>query len=307
MKILLRRLLTAIPTLLLLSLFVFLLLEMAPGDAVDVLLDPTSSADAQDAVRAELGLNAPLLQRYAAYIGGLLQGDMGVSAYSGGLVRTEIGRRLPYTLGLAGTAVVLGLVFGAGLGTASALRRGSFVDMLVRALISINMAIPIFWLALMLVSLFSLRLRWLPVFGADSIKHLVLPAICTAFPLVPGVARLTRSSLLETLNEDFVLVARGKGLQQQAVFLRHVVPVAAIPVVTYVGLQTVRLVSSLVVIETIFNWPGLGGLAVQAALNRDTMMLQGVTLVIAGLAFVILFGIDLIVLYLDPRISSRAA
>lgn len=306
MSLLLHRLPIIIPTLLCLSLCVFLLLELAPGDAADVLLDPAAPPEAQAALRAELGLDLPLLQRFGHYLGRLLQGDMGISAYTGGPVSAEIARRLPYTLVLTAAAVTLGVLVGVSLGIVSALRQNTLWDVLVRGLISISMAVPSFWLALLLVSLFALQLGWLPVFGSESARHLVLPAICTAFPLVPGIARMTRASLLETLHADFILVARSKGLRRRHVLRRHVLRVAAIPVVTYVGLQTVRLVSSLVIIETIFNWPGLGGLVVRAAFDRDPFLLQGATLVIATLTFAILFVVDLVVLALDPRIQSHS-
>lgn len=305
MRILTQRLFTAIPTLLLLSLFVFLLLELTPGDAADVLLDQSASTEAQAQVRAELGLNLPLLERYATYVWDVLHGDFGVSARTGTPVIREIGTRLPYTLGLVATAQILALVVGGTLGSLAALNHNRLIDRLITGFTSLSMSVPIFWLALLLVNLFALQLRWLPVFGADSLKHLVLPALCTSLALIPGITRLTRSSLLEVLGQEFVLVAHGKGLHPLRVLQRHVTPVAAIPVVTYIGLQTVRLISSVVVIETIFNWPGLGGLAVRAAFDRDPMLLQGTTLVIAGLAFVILFVVDLVVLYLDPRITAR--
>ncbi len=307
MQMLIRRLLSAIPTLLLLSLFVFLLLDLAPGDAADVLLDQTASENDRQAVRTELGLDRPLWQRYLDYLGGLLHGDMGDSARTGGPVIREIGVRLPYTLILIATAIVLGVAVGGSLGVLSALRRGTIWDSLVRFLLSINMAVPVFWLAILLVSVFALKLRWLPVFGSETPRHLILPAICTAFPLVPSVARLTRASLLETMGQDFVLVARSKGLRNDAVMSRHILPAAVIPIIMYIGLQAVRLISGLVVVETIFNWPGLGGLAVQAAFDRDPLLLQGTALAIAALTFMILFAVDLIVLYLDPRVSRQSA
>ncbi len=306
MQILLRRLLITLPTLLMLSLFVFLLLELAPGDAADVMLDQTVSTEIKDAVRAELGLDRPLMQRYADYLAGLLRGEMGTSVSTGRPVAAEITTRLPYTLVLVAAAVTLALLCGVTLGTLSALKPGTLWDMAVRALVSAQMAIPAFWLALLLVNLFALQLGWLPVFGADTPAHLVLPAVCTAFPLVPGIARLTRASLLETLSRDFVLVARSKGLYRRTVLLRHVAPVAAITVVTYVGLQAVRLIGSLVIIEVIFNWPGLGGLVVQAAYDRDALLLQGATLIIAALTFAVLLLVDVLVLWLDPRISKQA-
>ncbi|NPV68995.1 MAG: ABC transporter permease [Anaerolineae bacterium] len=307
MQILVRRLLTAIPTLLLLSLFVFLLLELAPGDAADVLLDQTASAADREAIRIELGLDRPLWLRYLDYLNGLLHGNLGDSARTGEPVAREIASRLPYTLVLVATAMALAMFAGISAGAFSALHRGTLWDSLVRIAMSIHMAIPVFWLAILLVSLFALKLRWLPVFGSETPRHLVLPAICTAFPLIPGIARLTRASLLETLGQDFVLVAYSKGLRSRAVLNRHVLPAAAIPVATYIGMQAARLIGGLIIVETIFNWPGLGGLAVRAAFDRDPLLLQGTTLAIAAMTFVILFTVDLLVLYLDPRLSRQAA
>lgn len=304
MIIFVRRLATAIPTLILLSLFVFVLLELTPGDAADVLLDQTASAEAQEHLRAELGLDRPLLERFSLYLWNVLHGDLGQSARTGTPVSREIATRLPYTLALVAAAQLGAIAVGGALGVLSALHHNRPLDRAITALSSLGMALPIFWVALLLVNLFAMQLRWLPVFGAESARHLILPAASTALALIPGITRLTRASLLETLGQDFILVARGKGLSSLALLRRHVTPVAAIPVVTYIGVQTVRLISSVVIIETIFNWPGLGGLAVRAAFDRDPMLLQGTTLVIAALAFFILFCVDLLVLYLDPRISA---
>lgn len=296
----------AIPTLLLLSLVVFLLLELAPGDATTTTLDVTASAGQEDHLREELGLDKPVLVRYADYVGGLLQGDMGLSAKSGQPVADEIGIRLPYTLALVGASLILGTIIGVLLGGLAALNQGKFFDWLVTVLVSIGTALPTFWLALLFVQLFALNLRWLPVFGADSWQHMILPAFCTSLTLVPGIARLTRASLLEALESGYIAFARSKGLRARRVLWRHISPIAAISIVTYIGVQTIRLISSVAVMEILFNWPGLGGLAIRAAFDRDTTLLLGTTLVIAIMTFAILFIVDLLVLYLDPRISRRA-
>lgn len=304
MQIVLRRVLIAIPTLLLLSLVVFLLLELAPGDVTFAVLDPSS--DQGDAVREELGLNRPVLLRYVDYVANLLRGDMGNTVRSGQPVVREIGIRLPYTLALIAASILLGTLAGATMGIIAAHQQGKLADTVITGLISAAMATPTFWLALVLVNVFALQLRILPVFGADSLKHLILPAVCTSLTLVPGIARLTRASLLEARGADFILFAQSKGLSGLRILLRHITPVAAISVVTYIGLQTVRLISIVTIMEIIFSWPGLGGLAISAAFDRDPFLVQGTTLTIAALTFAILFLVDVIVAYLDPRIARKA-
>lgn len=306
MKILTRRLLMAIPTLLVLPLLIFLLLELAPGDAAMTVLDPSASQDVADGLRAELGLTQSLAERYVRYLGGVLSGDLGRSVRSGTPVLEEIALRLPYTLALIAASVALGLFCGVLIGVLGAFNAGGRLDYALTAFISLSMAVPGFWLALILVGIFALGLRWLPVFGAESVAHLVLPAICTAFALIPGIARVTRTSILELRCSAFVTVAHAKGLPSSLVLRRHISPIAAIPVLTYVGMQIVHLFTSVVVMETIFAWPGLGGLAVRAALDRDGLLLQGVALVIALLTFALMLIVDVLVLWLDPRITLEA-
>ncbi|PJF21978.1 MAG: peptide ABC transporter permease [Phototrophicales bacterium] len=303
MHLILRRVVIAIPTLMLLSLVVFLLLELAPGDAASALLDVSATAEQEAELRAELGLDQHVLVRYLRYLNGVLQGDFGVSARSGMSVAHEIGVRLPYTITLIAAAMLIATVFGIGLGFLSAVKHHSIWDTGITAVVSLGMALPTFWVALILVQIFAVELGWLPVFGADSPQHLILPAFCTAFVLIPGIARITRVSLLEAFNADFILFAQAKGIHTRQIITRHISPIAAISIVTYIGLQIVRLITSVAVMEVIFNYPGLGGLAVSAAFDRDFMMLQGVTLTIAVLTFSVLFIVDLIVAYLDPRIK----
>jgi peptide/nickel transport system permease protein len=301
-----RRIIIAIPTLLFLSLVVFALLELTPGDVALAVLDESASEEQIEMMREELGLNDYFLERYFNYIGGLLRADMGKSVRTERPVIDEIKVRLPYTLALLGSGIFLGTIMGMSIGALSAAKHGTAWDTLITAFISIGMATPVFWLALLLVDLFAMKLHWVNVFGANSAKDLILPAVCTAFTLVPGVARLTRTGLLEVFGADFILTARAKGLPGRSILLRHISPHTAITIVTYIGLRAVRLISVTTVMEVIFSWPGLGGLAVKAAFDRDPMVLQGTTLTIATITFIILFFVDIIVLRLDPRITYKA-
>lgn len=305
MSLVLRRITLAIPTLLVLSMTVFVLMGLAPGDATDALLDDANTDAARTAICAEVGCDVPLLTRYTHYLGGVLQGDLGTSAKTGRSVTDEIAIRLPYTLTVAGYALTLGLILGVSLGTLAAVLHNSVIDIAITTLLALTAATPTFWIALMLVTIFSVWLHWLPVFGVGSAAHYILPVISVAIALLPGVARITRSSLLETTSQRFVIVAAAKGLSSNAIYWRHIRPAAAIPILTYVGLQAVHLVAGLITIEIVFNLPGLGGLAVQAALDRDIMLIQGVVLVIAALTFTVLLIVDCAVMLLDPRIGYR--
>lgn len=304
MNTLLRRLALAIPTLFVLSFLVFMMLELTPGSAATAVLDDAASSAAAEQICAELRCNQALFIRYGGYLSDLLRGDFGVSIRSGREVGEELMLRLPHTLILTAGAIVTALVIGSLIGIAAALYQGTLLDTTLTALTSVSASLPIFWVALLLTGLFSVQLRWLPVFGAGSAAHYVLPVLSIALALVPGIAVLVRSSLLEAQQQMFVATAHAKGLSPRRIYWRHISPVAAIPVVTYVGLQAVHLIGSLVTIEVLFNLPGLGGLAVQAALDRDPLLLQGAALTIAAITLAVLLLVDLIVFLLDPRIAQ---
>ncbi|MBE0689960.1 MAG: ABC transporter permease [Anaerolineae bacterium] len=304
MNILLRRLLQAIPTLLALSFVVFMTLELVPGSAASAVLDDASSTAAESLLCEQLNCDRPVLERYVSYLGGLLRGEGGTSIRNGRAVSDEILLRLPSTLALTAAAIAVAVVIGGTLGSIAATRQGTGVDTAITGVVSVAASLPSFWVALILVSIFALQLGWLPVFGSGSPRHYVMPVLSVAVSLVPGITLLTRSSLLEVRRQMFVVAAHARGLSERRVFWRHVEPVAAIPVISYVGMQAVHLVGSLVAIEIIFNLPGLGGLAVQAALDRDPFLLQGATLTIAVITFGILLVVDVLVMILDPRISS---
>jgi peptide/nickel transport system permease protein len=218
-------------------------------------------------------------------------------------VRDEIALRLPHTLALSGMSIVLATLVGGGMGMLAAFQQDKRLDNTITGMASLAAAMPTFWIALILVGIFSLQLGWLPVFGHGSVRHYILPVFSITLALLPGITLMTRSGIIETRRRQFVTVARSKGLSPRAVYSRHIQPVAIIPVVTYVGVQAVHLIGSLITIEIIFNLPGLGGLAVQAALDRDPMLLQGVTLCIAVMTFSILLAVDVVLTLLDPRIA----
>jgi peptide/nickel transport system permease protein len=301
-----RRLLLFLPTLLVLSLLVFVMLEVTPGSAASAVLDDASSDSAAVALCAQLRCNQPLLARYVGYLGDVLRGDFGVSVRSGRDVGAELLLRVPHTLIVSALAIAAALVIGGLLGILAAVRRGTIVDVLITFVTSIGASMPTFWVALLLVSLFAVRLRWLPVFGmGEGISPYVLPVAAVALALIPGLTMLVRSTVIEARQQLFINTAYGKGLAAWHVYGRHILPVAAIPIITYLGMQAVHLIGALVTIEVLFSLPGLGGLAVQAALDRDPMLLQGAVLMIATITLILLLLVDLAVMLLDPRIIRK--
>jgi len=298
-----RRVLLSIPTLLVLSFLIFVMLELTPGSAAAAVLDDAASDEASSALCEQLHCDQPLIARYVGYLGDVLRGDFGVSIRSGRAVSAELWLRLPHTLILTLSAIGVALLVGGLLGAFAAVKRGTSVDLIITVFCSIGASMPTFWVAMLLVSLFAVRLHWLPTFGATAgFSHYILPVAAIALALIPGLIVLIRSSVLEVKQHAFINTAYGKGLSSRQVYQRHILPVAAIPVITYVGMQAVHLVGTLVTIEVLFSLPGLGGLAVQAALDRDTMLLQGAVLIIAVITLIILLLVDVAVLLLDPRI-----
>jgi ABC-type dipeptide/oligopeptide/nickel transport system permease component len=301
---LLRRLGGTVVVLLIVSFVVFTALDVTPGDAAEGLVGETASQEQLDALRHEMGLDAPLLARYWSFLSGLLsRGDLGRSLITGRAVSDLLAERLPYTLQLALTATVLATIAGLAIGTAAAVRAGSYLDTAIMGGTALGLAVPTFWSALLLMLLFSLRLRWLPVVGADSLKHLVLPALTLALPTMAVVARLVRSSLLEELNADYVRTAHAKGVPSRRVMSHHVYRNSLVPLVTLMGLYLGRLLGGAFVIETIFGWPGLGRLTVQAIFDRDQPVILGAALTLAAIYLTINFLVDLSHAWLDPRVA----
>jgi peptide/nickel transport system permease protein len=301
----LRRLLLAIPVLLGVVFVVMLTIDLLPGDAVTLMLGEHATKDAVARLREHLGLDKPFLVRYLDYVGQLVRGDLGRSIQQNRPVAAELADAWPATLQLTVAALLLAALVGIASGVASAVWPNSLFDAVARLGSLFGLSMPIFWTGLVLIVVFSLWLNWLPVGGAGSLTHLVLPAVTLALPSVAMIARLTRSAVLDVLREDYVRTARAKGVGEAWVLGRHALRNALIPIITLVGLQSGQLMGGAVLTETVFAWPGLGRLMVKAIFARDYVLLQGAVLLFA-LAFVIVnLLVDLSYGLLDPRVGRQ--
>jgi peptide/nickel transport system permease protein len=272
------------------------------GDPVLLFLPTDIQTKDVEEFRQRLGFNDPLLLQYARFVGGALRGDFGESLRYRDDALGLVLERLPATLLLAATAVGLTLVVAVPVGVLSAVRRNTLVDHLGTAATVLGQAVPGFWLGLMLIYVFSVQLRWLPTGGMGSLAHLVMPSIVLAAFFSARIARLTRSALLEALGEDYVLTARAKGLGETRVIGKHTLRNSAIPIVTLAGLEIGQLLGGAVITETIFAWPGLGRLTVQALLNRDFPVVLAAVFVISVIYTLINLAVDLLYGWLDPRV-----
>ena len=301
----LRRLLLAVPVILGVIFCVMLTIEMIPGDPVTLMLGEHATKEAVEQVRHALGLDQPLLVRYVQYLGKLLQGDLGRSIREGRQVSQELADVWPATLQLTLAALVVAVLTGVGAGIISAVWPNSAFDALARVGSLFGLSMPIFWTGLSLIVVFSLWLPWLPVGGTGSLRHLILPATTLSLPSMAMVARMTRSSVLEVLREDYIRTARAKGVGEMLVVLKHGLRNAFIPIVTLLGLQFGQLLGGAVLTETVFAWPGLGRLIVRAIFARDYILLQGAILVFS-LAFVVVnLLVDLSYAAIDPRVGRQ--
>lgn len=280
---------------------IFVLLHLS-GDPVGLMVPADAPPEVMEDTRRALGLDRPLPEQFIAYLWRAATGEMGTSLRHNRPVAQLIRERLPRTMLLATAALVLAVALAIPAGVVSALRRGTMVDRVIMVLSVAGQAVPIFWLALMLIWLFAVRLEWLPVFGSGTPAHLVLPAVSLSTIVLGRLARLVRSSMLEVLEQDYVRTARAKGLAEAHVVLRHALKNAAIPIVTVVGLQFAQLLGGAVVTETVFAWPGVGALAAEAVFNRDFPVVQGVTLVISLIFVGANLAVDLSYVALNPRI-----
>jgi len=308
----LRRALQGLLVLLLVSAFTFFLINLAPGGpSAAVSLERTAAE--REALYRQYGLDQPVVVRYVRWLGGALRGDLGTSINQGLPVGALLVQRTGNTLQLAFAALLLTALFGVLLGILAAVFKNRWPDHLVGSLATLGMSVPGFWLGIVAIIVFSVRLRWLPSSGVatvgetfsllDRLRHLVLPAGVLAFTLMPNVIRVTRSALLEVLTSDYVRTARAKGLKGSAVLLKHTLKNALVPVIAILGLITTVLFSGSVVIESVFSWPGLGRLAIEAANGRDYPVILGVTLLAGVIVVVVNLLVDLLYAAVDPRIS----
>ena len=311
--LLLRRLLTLVLTLLVVSAVVFAVMNLLPGDPALVVLGIDSTPEAQAALRARFGLDRPAAERYLDWIGGALRGDFGRSYTFAVPVSELILERLPVTLPLALLATLLTVTVALALGVTAALNHGRPGDWAVMTLSQFGVAVPAFWLAILLVLLFAVQLRWLPPGGfpgwgdpVAALRALILPTVALALVQSAILARVARSSILEVMRLDYARTARAKGLSARATLLRHVLPNALIPIVTIVGLQFANLVTGTIVIENVFYLPGLGRLIFQSITNRDLFTVQALVLFFAAVVVIANFVVDVVYILADPRLRKGA-
>ena len=299
---LIRRVLLTIPVLLLTALLVFSALHLAGGDPVMLLVHPQAPQSVREAVRVKLGLDKPLPVQFVLYMSNVLRGDFGRSLLSRRLVSELILEKLPVTAELGLAAFILAYVLAIPLGVIAALNRNKFLDWssMVVALIGVSMAG--FWLGLMLVFLCAANLRWLPPTGHGGLKYLVLPAVALGLPRVGRIARITRSSLLEVIDQDYIRTARAKGLSERVIVVRHALRNALIPIISLMGLDLGYIVGGSVVIEAVFARPGIGDMMLRGIYSRDFPVLQGSMFVLALAIILSNIIADLTYVIVDPRI-----
>jgi peptide/nickel transport system permease protein len=303
--------LALIPVLFLVSVIVFFIMRLIPGDPIDVMYGIEGISDeTRAAMERKLGLDQPLVVQYLRWLARFVTGDWGVSFINGQPVARTILSKLPATYFLATSSMIVAFLLSLPLGIVAAVKRNTGVDYAAMVAALIGISIPGFWLAIMLVLIFSLRLGWFPTIGfvspfedpVEALRHLVLPAFALGAALTGTFTRLTRSSLLEVLGEDYIRTARAKGLREWSVILRHALKNAIIPVVTVAGMWFGFLLAGSVVIETIFAWPGVGQLLVQSILSRDYPMVQNVVLIVSITFVLVNLLVDVTYTFLDPRI-----
>lgn len=303
---LLRRLAGALGVVLGVALLTSLLIHLVPGDPVELMLGESATAGDRTALRASLGLDRPWHEQVVAQFGRLARLDLGQSLYSRRPVGALIGERLPATIELAVAALVVAAVVALPLGILAARRQGGLADSAAMGLALLGLSVPSFWLGPLLILLFSVLLGWTPVSGREGLASLILPALTLGTGMAAVLARMLRSSLLETLSEDYIRTARAKGLSDGAVVRRHALRNAALPVVTVFGMQAGALLAGAVITETVFAWPGIGSLLVESIQRRDFPVVQGCVLLISTTYVAVNALTDLAYAWLDPRVRVAA-
>ena len=300
-------------TLFVVSLIVFGILEILPGDAAQILLGTEVREDTLAAMRAQLGLDRPVVLRYAEWIGGMLTGDLGTSHIYGVPVTEMVGERLAVSIPLAIMAFALSCAIALPLGILAAVRRGRLGDHLVMGFAQIGLAVPNFWFGILLILLFAVKLRWVPAGGfagwedgiGNGISSLFLPALALALSEAAILSRIVRASMLETLGEDYVRTARAKGLSGRAILIDHALGNAMIPVATIMGLQFAFLVAGTVIVENVFYLPGLGRLLLQSIFQRDLIVVRDIVIMLSALVIIVNFAVDIAYGIIDPRLRRR--
>lgn len=312
LSVILRRLFQTIIVIFILSIIIFYLIYLIPGDPVISLLGYDATQEELNALRAELGLDKPLLLQYGNWLINVLQGNLGKSVMYRENVTDLIASRLPITLYLGSLSLIITAIIGTAVGIISAVRRGTILDTLVTTGANTGISIPVFWLGVLGVYVFAIKLDWLPVQGYTSpfkdfwlsTRQIIMPVICLAVTPLASIARQARSAMLETIHQDYIRTAWSKGLKERVIILRHALKNALVPVVTLLGMQARFVIGGSVLVETVFNIPGMGRLIVRSVFDKDFVIVQGSVLVIALVVALANLAVDISYAYLDPRISD---
>jgi peptide/nickel transport system permease protein/oligopeptide transport system permease protein len=303
LKYIIRRTIVAIPLVLAIATIVFVMLRVAlPGDPAKLLAGDRATPELIEQIRRSLGLDRPVFEQYVIYLANALRGDLGRSVVSRELVFDVIAKAFPFTVTLTFMCVTLGTLVGLAVGVVTAVARDTWIDRVSIVLVVFFYSIPTFWLGLMLILVFSVGLRWLPVQGTGTWQHFVLPVVTLGIGQAALIARLTRSSMTEVLGTGYVQTARAKGLSERRVIFGHALKNTLIPIVTVVGLSIGGLLGGAVITENIFGLPGVGRLAIDAINNRDYPMIQGTVLLVATTFVLVNLIVDVLYVYVDPRI-----
>jgi peptide/nickel transport system permease protein len=309
-----RRLLQILLVLLVVTMLVFLMVRLLPGDPILMYMSAQNmeimSQEQIDVIRHEVGIDRNMAVQYVDWLGKALRGDLGKSIINRSDVADEIVRRLPISMYLAGIAFIISILVGLPLGVISAVRRGTWLDTVLTSIGNLGITMPIFWLGILLIYLFGMKLNWLPIFGytspftdfAMSTRQAILPIFCLAVPPIASAIRMTRSSMLEVMRQDYIRTAWSKGLTERSVIIRHALKNGLIPVITMKGMSLAGIVGGSVIIETVFSIPGMGRLAVEGLFSQDYPVVQGVMLIVGTVVLSANLLVDLSYSWLDPRI-----
>lgn len=306
-RYILKRLLLMIPVLIGVSFLVYFILDLAPGDAVDVLAPDDATLEEKAQMREELGLNRSIFIRYGEYMIDMLHGDMGVSYLTNQDVFATFMEKVPNTLKLGFASLLVSVGLSLPLGIYSARRRGTWKDNVSMVLALLGLSMPNFWLGLLLMILFSLKLGWLPSGGADGFASIILPAVTVGTGMMATLTRTTRSSMLDVIRQDYLRTARSKGLPEKVVINKHALKNALIPIITIIGTQMGTILGGAVLTETVFSWPGVGRLIIDSLNSRDTPQVTGSIILTTMFFSLVLLLVDLLYAMVDPRIKAQYA
>jgi peptide/nickel transport system permease protein len=309
-----RRLLTALIVILIVSVFVFLAMHLLPGDPLYTMFDPNTvqnfTKEELAKIRHDLGLDRPLITQYFDWLGGIVKGDLGHSMLSKTPITRELLKRIPITAHIGILAYLTSLIVGIPLGIIAAIRRGTWLDSVVTTIANLGITVPIFWLGVMMIYLFGVKLHWLPVMGytspftdfVKSTRQIIMPVFCEAIFAIAANARQARSSMLEVMRQDYIRTAWSKGFNERTVIIRHALKNSLIPVVTLAGMGLTSIIGGSVLIETVFNIGGMGRLAVESLFEHDYLYVQGITLIMTTAIVMTNLLVDISYGWLDPRI-----